>query len=72
MSSAMASATLEPQTSDACMLPSIQTAGRASSGLRPMVSSGMSRPSAVLPIEITRAMSGYFFDHAASWGESSA
>ena len=42
------------------MLPSIQTAGRASSGLRPMVSSGMSRPSALLPIEITRATSGMF------------
>jgi hypothetical protein len=49
MSSAMASATLEPHTSLACMLPSIHTAGPPRSGWRPMVSSGMSRPSALRP-----------------------
>ncbi len=71
-SSAIASATLEPQSSVACMLPSIQTAGRISAGLRPMVTRGMSRPSALLPSEETRTSSGYASAQASSCRVSSA
>ena len=47
-SSAIASATLEPASSAACMLPSTQTAGRMRSGSGPIVRSQTSRPSGVL------------------------
>ena len=68
----MASATLEPQTSVACMLPSIHTAGRAWSGSRPMVSSGMSRPSALWPSDDTCATSGCCVAQDWSWAVISA
>jgi hypothetical protein len=58
-SSAIASATLEPHSSEACMLPSTHIAGRARSGWGPIVSSGMSRPSGVLPIIVTRTSFGW-------------
>jgi hypothetical protein len=72
MSSAMASATLEPQSSVACMLPSTQTAGRASRGLR---SNGEERdlaPSALLPIEETFTKPGCAFPQARNCLVSSA
>ncbi len=71
-SSAIESATDDPASSDACMLPSTQTAGRTSSGFGPIVKSQMSRPSSVFASDSRRTTSGCASAQALTWAVSSS